>query len=144
MRPATFLLRCGLALSLMGSTVARADIHVIVHPENSNYHLSQQQVANLYLGRARTFQSGEFALILDQSSESPIRERFFRQLLDMSLPQVNAYWARLTFTGRQTAPEALKGDKAVIEAVRGNPRSIGYVEQAPTDGSVRVVFRIRE
>jgi hypothetical protein len=129
-------------LGLAWSLQARADVYVIAHPGLPE--LNRQQVADLYLGRLRTLPSGEFATVLDQPNERPVREQFFRLLLNMPLSQVNAYWARLTFTGRQSAPEISSDDVAVTRIVGNNPRAIGYVASPPPAGAARVILHLHD
>lgn len=129
-------------LGLVWSLGTHADVYVIANPGLPE--LNRQQVADLYLGRLRMLPSGEPATVLDQPNDRPVREQFFRLLLNMPLPQVNAYWARLTFTGRQTAPEISPDDGAVVRIVSSNPRAIGYVGSPPPDNQVRVILRLHE
>lgn len=139
------LLRLLFVLSgVFGALQAQADVFVIVHRDNPLPELASEHVASLYLGRARSFSTGDFAVVFDQHQSGKVRERFVRLLLGMSLPQVNAYWARLSFTGRVTPPDAREDDEAVIAAVAQEPLAIGYVESRPADPRVRVVLRLEE
>lgn len=142
--PASLLLRiaCAMGLYFMLGT-ARADIYVIAHVNASTEQLSQQQVADLYLGRTRMLQPGDYVILLDQSNDQPVRERFFRLIANMSLSQVNAYWARLSFTGRQHPPQPKANDAKVIEAVSRDPLAIGYVGTQP-GSQVRVILHLHE
>lgn len=132
---------CALLLAALAASV-QADVYVIVHRDNPATSLGADKVASLYLGRSRSFDSGHFAVLVDQSGRAPVRERFFLRLAGMTLPQVNAYWARLTFTGRVAPPEVRINDAEVIEAVASLPRAIGYVSSLPADPRVRVVLKM--
>lgn len=125
-------------------SAAHADIYVIANPNIPVEQLSKQQIADLYLGRARTIQSGDYVTLFDQADEQPVRGQFFRLIADMSLTQVNAYWARLTFTGRQRPPQPQANDAKVIDAVSRTPRAIGYVSSAPPGNQVRVILHLHE
>lgn len=128
--------------TMMGA--AHADVYVIANHAAPVEQLSQQQVADLYLGRTRTLQPGSYVTLLDQTNEQPVRERFFRVIANMSLTQVNAYWARLTFTGRQHPPKPQANDAKVIEAVSHDPLAIGYVGSPPPSNQVRVILHLYE
>src|SRR5690606_32951514 len=82
-------LACILAVSSVLGT-AHADVYVIANPSVPGEQFTQQQIADLYLGRTRTLQSGNYVTLLDQANEQPVRERFFRLIANMSLAQVNA------------------------------------------------------
>lgn len=124
--------------------LATAEIAVIVNVANPVRQLTQTEVADLYLGRSRTFPGGEYALVFDLPREAPLRERFFSSVAGMNPQQVNAYWSRLMFTGQVLPPQALPNDRAVLDIVRRNPGAIGFVKTEGLDSSVRVVLTLKE
>lgn len=133
-----------LLLSSCLSQAARADIVVVVHPESPLRQLSPQEVSDLYLGRVRSIQGSERLLILDQPRDSELRSRFFQQLNGMSLRSVNAYWARLQFSGVSQPPFPLPDSQAVIKTVHHNRLAIGYVEALSVTGDVRPLLTLKE
>lgn len=144
-KPPSSLSRMTCLIALCGVLgTARADIYVIANPSVPGEQFTQQQIADLYLGRTRSLQSGHYVTLLDQGNDQPVRARFFRQIANMSLAQVNAYWARLTFTGRQQPPQARSSDAKVIEAVSREPNAIGYVSAPPSGAQVRVILHLHE
>ncbi|PLY06916.1 MAG: hypothetical protein C0622_00455 [Desulfuromonas sp.] len=112
---------------------------VIVHPKNGTESMNQRQLVDLYMGRSMNFPNGEPALTLDQAANSQARADFYHLLVDKNLAQVNAYWARLLFTGRSTPPRPLDDSRAVLKAVSENPSAIGYLDSSEIDSSVKVV-----
>lgn len=126
------------------SQAARADIVVVVHPESPLQQLSQQEVSDLYLGRIRSIQGSERLLVLDQPRDSELRSRFFLALNGMSLRSVNAYWARLQFSGVSQPPLPLPDSQAVIKLVHHNRLAIGYVEAPAVTGDVRPLLTLKE
>mgnify|MGYP000087714035 CR=1 FL=1 len=118
-----------LGLSLLWlAPAAQADIAVIVHAANPVQQLTSRQVAELYLGRSRTFASGQYAQVVDQGIYDPLRGRFFKE-----------------FTGQVQPPQNLDGDSAVLEFVRRNPGAIGYVSATTlADARVKTVLVLRE
>lgn len=129
-----------LALLYLLMSTAHADVAVIVHPNNKLESLAPQQVQDIFLGRTRTFPNGKFALPIDQSSE--LRADFYRMLTSRPIAQINAYWARIIFTGQASPPLQLPDDTAVLQTVRENEGAIGYVNQSSVDESVRVVLEL--
>lgn len=131
--------------SVWAAVTAQADIAVVVHPANPVQRLTSRQVAELYLGRARTFESGQYAVVIDHARDDPLRIQFFRDVSGMSLGQVTAYWSRLQFTGQVQPPQNVQGDTAVLEQVRRNPAAIGYVSAANlADSRVKTVLMLQD
>lgn len=135
--------------SLAWSLAAGADVVVIVHRDNPLQAMTAREVSDLYLGRARSFGNSEkkalaSASIYEQSEDSPLRETFFRSLNGMTIKQLNAYWARLRFSGEVLPPEALPDSRAVVEAVKRDRNGIGYVHSSEVNDSVKIVLRLKE
>ncbi|MBV1920666.1 MAG: hypothetical protein KUG73_08275, partial [Pseudomonadales bacterium] len=98
----------------------QAGIVVIVNSENTASDFSQRQLVDLYMGRDLYFPDGSMALRLDQSPKSQVRHDFYRNLVGKSVAQINAYWARLLFTGRASPPQVISDSQGVLKAVRNN------------------------
>lgn len=142
-RLVTFLVCLGASLA------AHGEIAVIVHPENPVHAMTPREVSDLYLGRTRSFDRGDQksplpASVFELPASSPLREAFFRALNGMSLSQLNAYWARLRFSGEVLPPVALTDSKSITEVVSRNKSAIGYVDAAAVSDAVKVVLRLKE
>ena len=122
---------------------ARAEIAVIVHPNSPIASLSLNEVSDLYLGRTRNIGS-ESIMVLEHHDNNPVRARFFQKLNGMDLNRVNAYWARLQFSGNLQSPLRVRDDKAMLEVVRRNRHAIGYVDAALISDDVRTIGRLAE
>jgi ABC-type phosphate transport system substrate-binding protein len=131
-----------LATLLTTVTGVKAEILIIVNADNPTKALSSRQVVDLYMGRYQNFPNGEPAFPLDLSPNSHLRERFYQRLTNKSIAEVNAYWARLLFTGRATPPRVLADPATVVRAVRENRGAIGYIDSADLDDGVKVVGRV--
>lgn len=121
---------------------ASAETLVIVNPANGTAALDHRQLVDIYMGRNLKFPDGQPALVLDQGPESRIRRDFYSALIGKSVAEVNAYWARLLFTGRAAPPRPMDDASEVLETVRENRNAIGYVDSADVDESVKVVARV--
>jgi hypothetical protein len=122
----------------------RAEIVVVVHPDSKVQALSQRDVSDLYLGRTRSLGSARLALVLDHPRDSVLRREFFNRVNGMDIGRVNAYWARLQFSGDALPPAAVRDDRSVLDVVRRQRDAIGYVDAAHVDDSVRVVLRLKD
>jgi ABC-type phosphate transport system substrate-binding protein len=125
-----------------------ADLCVIVNLDNPVQALSAEQVSDLYLARARSFETGDQsdpvrAVILDQPETVPLRGEFYRALNGMSVNRVTAYWARLRFSGQVLPPEEVRNSQLMLEKVKSQRNAIGYVESEWVDRSVKVVLRLK-
>lgn len=123
---------------------AQADIVVVVRHDSPLPQLNAQQVSDLYLGRLRSLDGRETLWLLDQPVASSLRQRFFQRLNGMDLKRVNAYWARLQFSGDMLPPTPLADSREVIATVSRNRLAVGYVESAAMTDGVRAIFLLSE
>lgn len=122
--------------------LAHAGIAVIVHPSAGIDKLSKDEIARIFLGKSKTFPNGKEAIPVNQSENSPVREKFNQEVCQKSPSQYKAYWSRLVFTGKGTPPKDSGTDKDVKALVAANPNVIGYVDSSVVDDSVKVVFEL--
>jgi ABC-type phosphate transport system substrate-binding protein len=137
-----WLLVC--AVLMVTVAPARAELVVIARADSSIGRLSRQEIINIYMGRYRKLKDGTFATPLDIAGESPERQYFYRQLLDKTLAEINAYWARLVFSGKTTAPDQVGSQREVLERVARDPSVIGYVEKNNLNARVKVVYEFKD
>jgi ABC-type phosphate transport system substrate-binding protein len=127
-------------LLVMFMPSARAELAIIVHINNKVDSLTAKQVQDIFMGRSRTFPNDKYALPIDQSS--PLRAEFYQKLTGRPVEQVNAYWARIMFTGQASPPQQLPDDKTILQTVRENEGAIGYIDSEQVDKTIRVVLRL--
>lgn len=131
------------ALGLSAVTsLASAQIAVIVNPKSPLASMTQEQVAAIFLGKSQTLPSGQTAVPADLPEASPAREIFYSKGAGKSPSQVKATWARLTFSGKATPPKEVPTAADVKRYVSSNPDAIGYIEKSAIDGTVKVVLTI--
>lgn len=131
-----------LSLVMLLSSSVSAGVVVIVNKDNPTESFNHRQLVDVYMGRNLYFPDGQLVIRLDQAPDSNVRSDFYQSLLGKSVAEVNAYWARLLFTGRAAPPHALSGDNNVLKAVRENLNAIGYIDESALDDSVKVVGRV--
>lgn len=130
-----------LAAGLLLSFAAQADIAVIVNRDSGTTSLSQREVVNIFMGRYRKLPSGQTALPVDQEAA---KARFYRALVDKDLAEINAYWARLLFSGQTSPPQHVGSPAEALAIVRDNRGAIGYVDSGNVPEDVRVVLTLPE
>jgi hypothetical protein len=122
---------------------ALSAVLVIVNKNNSSRSMDKAEVSALYLGRYQAFKDGSFALPFDLPADGEVRKEFYEKLTGKSVAYINAYWARILFTGRATPPRQLDSDKMVMDVVKKNPSAIGYVSaDIKLDSNVKVILRL--
>lgn len=132
-----------LPLMLLPPLAGAADVYVFVNAANTT-RVSQKDVLDLYMGRLRNYSNGDFALAFDLPRDDATRAVFYRTLTGLDPAQVNAYWARLMFTGQTMPPQALPGEAAMLEVIRRNPGAIGYLGRDPGDKGLHLVVVLKD
>lgn len=136
-------MRPGPLLLLLAGLAARAgDLVVVVNAASGVERLTREEVVSLFLGRARRLPSGITALPIDQAGDSPERARFYRALVGKDVADINAYWARLLFSGQASPPRQAESTAELLEIIRNNKGALGYVDRARVDRRVRIVFEV--
>lgn len=119
---------------------SHADVVVVVEARSGVDRLSRDEVINIFLGRHRKLPTGIAAVPVDQPVAGGLRGEFYRKLVDKDLAEINAYWARLFFSGKTVPPLAAESAADVLALVTGRPGGIGYVERSHLDPRLRVVL----
>lgn len=122
------------------STLVRADLVLVANPHSGVERLSQDEVINIYLGRYRRLVSGVAADPIDYPVDHDYRARFYRRLVNKSLAEINAYWARLVFSGKTRPPQVVDGVDNVLRLVASQPGALAYLERSQVDARVKIVF----
>lgn len=130
----------GLAL---GDAVTAGPV-VIVNAQSGVAEMNREEVINVFLGRFRQLPSGVAARPIDLPETHPVRERFYRLLVDKQPAEIRAYWARLVFSGRTSPPATADGEAAVLATVVRDRQAIGYLPAPSADPRVRVVYELEE
>ncbi|MBM4255301.1 MAG: hypothetical protein FJ147_05325 [Deltaproteobacteria bacterium] len=113
---------------------------VIVHPQR-NGELSSNDIAQIYLRRKRFWDDGTPIVPLNLPSQTPLRTRFSRTVLNQTDARLADYWNRLYYDGI-LPPATLASTEAVRRYVASDMNAIGYVPEGEVDGSVRVILSL--
>lgn len=132
-------LLCASLLAVMAG-VAQAEIAVIVNPANGDA-ITKDDIASLYLAKTKTFPGGKNAIPLDRPEGSPSRVEFVSKVIDKDEAQMKSYWSRLIFTGKGVPPKVVETDAEVKDMVARNPDTIGFIDAAAADATVKVVAK---
>lgn len=121
---------------------ALADLVVVVNARCGVAAMTRNEVVNIFFGRYRLFFNGREAQPVDLIDSHPDRARFYGGLVGKDLAEINAYWARLVFSGRVQPPHKVATPDEVLKWISANTCGIGFVELAKADARVRVVYEL--
>ena len=134
MRQRTLFLIC-----LLASTAnAEPDITVIANSKNDMGSLTRKQIADIYMGRVTSLPNGSVPLPLDYQGDSAVRSHFYQSITGKNMAQINAYWARLSFTGQANPPRRLADKATIMQVVGKNQGALGYVDSIAPDADANV------
>lgn len=133
------LLTLILICTLFYAELAPAEVVVVANKINQVKMLTKKQVIDIYMGRTSLFPNGETALPLDQNADSLIRKLFYHNLVNKTVSEINAYWARLLFSGRAMPPQTLDGATSLINFIKHNKSAIGYIRLEDLTDEVQVI-----
>lgn len=137
-----FRLIVSMMLALAIVPAARAqDVVAVVSAKNPVQALNSEQIAEIFLGKTARFPDGTEAVPIDQTEDSPMRDKFYLQFTGKSPAQVKAHWSKIIFTGRGQPPKQVADSAEAKRLVADNPRSIAYIDNSLIDSSVRIVSK---
>lgn len=130
-----------LMLAMLGllALPAAAEVVVVVAAKSPIRNVSDNEIADIFLGKLPRLPDGVAVSPLDQAEGSATREAFYLKFTGKSAAQVKAFWSKIIFTGRGRPPRAVANDAQVIRALQEDPTAIGYVQRASVDAAVRVL-----
>jgi len=132
----------GVLLSTCVSSVAFADIAIVVNPNLDIDSIDVSEVRNLYLGERRAFPNGIHAVPINHTVGSPDRKVFYSSVLSMGEDTVQRLWKRKMAVGTYFEPEEVSSYKELLNEIANTPGSIGYIDASEVNDSVKVVLTI--
>ena len=139
----TSALFIGLLLMVSAFSATADSLVVIAHPNSGISFFKRTELVNLYMGRTKKLPSGITALPIDLPNNFIQKESFYRQLVNKPLPEIQAYWARLLFTGQATPPRQADSMDEVLDLVSHNEGAIAYINSSVVNPSVKIVFEFK-
>jgi ABC-type phosphate transport system substrate-binding protein len=122
---------------------AEPDFTIIANSNNELGTLTRKQIADIYMGRITSLPNGSIPLPLDYQGDSAVRSRFYQSITGKNMAQINAYWARLSFTGQGNPPRRLADKAAILQVVEKNQGALGYVDTITPDADVTPVMILK-
>ena len=113
--------------SVNGQTGFSTSWLVVVNQNAELTTLSQKQVLSLFLGRAQFLPSGSRVKTIDYPVDSKVRADFYQSLTGKNIADIDAYWARLRYSGRASPPQPLADSNAIMAMVRQQEAALAYL-----------------
>lgn len=135
-KPGIALLAATLALS---SSIALADMVIIVSIKNPVSTLRSDQVEQLFLGKFNAFPDGSQAIALDLP-KGLTRDTFYQRVAGRNSSQMKAYWSKIVFSGSGQPPKEATSAQDMVNQVAKSANLIGYVDKANINNSVKIVL----
>ena len=129
-----WLLAAGIWLA--AAPVFATDIVVIVNPKNPATRMFSEQAGQFFLGKSAMFTPVEH-------TDGPLRNEFYKKVLDKDSSQVKAIWSKLVFTGKANAPREWATSAEVKKAVAADVNAIGYIEKSQVDDTVKAILTVQ-
>lgn len=129
-------------LFLIPFSDVRAELVLVANLQLEEDSISREEAINIYMGRLRRFPSGAAAQPLDLPANSAEKGLFYRLLVNKDLSDIDAYWARLVFSGRASPPRAAANPQEVIARVVADRNTIGYIDSSHLDEQVKVILTL--
>jgi ABC-type phosphate transport system substrate-binding protein len=131
--------RTALTTILLATSFASlAEVSVIVNPANADA-FDEKTIKRIYLGKIKAFDNGEKIAVLTLSDDAPETELFRQSALNKSNSQFKSYWSKLAFTGKGTPPTEVANSAEMINAIKSDAASIGFVDSSAVTGDVKVI-----
>ena len=92
-----------------------------------------------YLGKIKVFPNGEKVTVLTLEDNAPETEMFRESALNKSNSQFKSYWSKLAFTGKGTPPTEVASSADMINAIKADASSIGFIDSSAVTADVKVI-----
>lgn len=117
-------------LSLAAQYLHAETLVIITNSQNGNETISKSELINIFMGRYRQFANGLPAKPIDNLA---YKQAFYQALVNKSPAEINAYWARLIFSGRTHPPINATDSNETLALLMKEPYAISYVQQNQID-----------
>jgi ABC-type phosphate transport system substrate-binding protein len=104
--------------------------------------LSKKQIKAIFLKKL-TYIDGVHLVPVNLSPSSPIREKFEKNILNMSKKRLKAYWVKKHYLGKRP-PVTMKSQESAIKFIQNVSASLTYVKASKIAPSTNVLYRWEE
>lgn len=131
--------RLMLGIALSSTAPAAMAGAVVVAKDSPLAAVDLEQAKKIFLGREPSIDG--LTIVVVYQGESPTRADFEKKVLGKTGADLSAYWSKLIFTGKASAPLEAGSDAGVKATVNKTPGAVGYIRDEDVDGSVKVLLK---
>ncbi len=125
------------------SHIGIADIVIIANLNSKIETITKEQAKNLWLGKSKKLPGTGRIKILEHKKESQLKLTFHEIITQKNQIQLNAYWAKIIFTGMATPPKSIRTDSEIIEIVSHKTNTLGYIDSKSINKNIKVLMFIK-
>jgi hypothetical protein len=129
-------------LTLSGASFASERVVVVANIAQSSVTLTKSQVRDLFMSGT----SPELLSLTPVSIAPGEQSRMIFNTRIIGLPEsrIQAYWAQMRFSGRLTPPKEVESAEQMVDYLRANEGSVGYLpESTQLPDGLKVVYTTR-
>lgn len=128
-----------LLISLTFSWSSFGKVYVVANLDAPVANLSIKELRDLYLGRTKSFPNGQYVKVIDRQGNEELRKKFFHTVCNMSPRKVDAFWAKLVFSGRMLPLEKLEADTEIQSSLMDDKYALAFVSAVPEHENLKVI-----
>lgn len=129
-----------MAIMPLKSSVAESTAFVlVVHRTSPITEVSRQEATHLFFGRTNSLPNTGIIEVLDFQ---PFREDFYQVLVGRNIAEINAYWARLRFSGKTRPPRQVFSLSELKHQLELYENALSYTPEHLVTNELRVVTLI--
>ena len=129
-------------LTLSGTSLASERIVVVANIAQNNVTLSKSQVRDLFMSGTSPESLSLSPLSIAPGDQS--RTVFNTRIIGLPESRIQAYWAQMRFSGRLTPPKEVESPEQMLDYLKANEGSIGYLpESTQLPEGLKVVYITR-
>jgi ABC-type phosphate transport system substrate-binding protein len=133
---------CAGAALTLSACLCHAELVVVVPAKSPVTALSENEVADIFLGRTSQVPGGGTVVPIDLADDAATRGKFYRIVCGKSPAQLRAYWSKLVFTGSGQPPREVADVQALKKLIAGGTNAIAYIDSGQLDASVKAVLTL--
>ncbi len=114
---------------------------IIASPLIPESTISVKELSDIYIMKKQYWSNGTRVIPVNREVTSAAREKFSKDVFNLSTQQMADYWNRLRFQGK-LPPSVQTSDEGVLNFVRSIPGAIGYVRADHVTKDVKVMLEL--
>lgn len=115
---------------------------VVVHESIATEVKNTEQLINIYTLKSQIWDDNNRIRIADYKGENYLRMQFY-DALNISTNDVKKIWLRAQLTGRSVPPKVVDSVQSMIDLIRRNPGTIGYLPFDRVPADFNILFEIQ-